>query len=251
MPLRIYLTGRVCIEADGALLEERRFPGRQGRLVFALLAGEHRRPVAREELVTELWGDAPPPSEERALNALLSKLRALLARGDVGGVSLTGGFGGYQLALPADAWIDLEAAGEGLDQAEGALREGDPRRAWAGAEVAYQVARRPFLPGDEGPWAAQTRAELRDTLLRALECLSAIYIWNGEPALAVRHAEHALRLDPFRETGYQQLMRVHAAAGNRAQALRVYEECRRLLAEELGVPPSPATEAVYLEIVRA
>jgi DNA-binding SARP family transcriptional activator len=46
-------------------------------------------------------------------------------------------------------------------------------------------------------------------------------------------------------------MRAHAAAGNRADALRAYERCRCLLAEELGVSPSPQTEAVYLDILRS
>jgi DNA-binding SARP family transcriptional activator len=68
--------------------------------------------------------------------------------------------------------------------------------------------------------------------------------------MAARHAEQAVAVEPFRETGYQRLMRAHAAAGNRAEALRVYERCRCLLAEELGVSPSPQTEAVYLDILR-
>ena len=46
-------------------------------------------------------------------------------------------------------------------------------------------------------------------------------------------------------------MRAHAAVGNRAEALRVYERCRSLLSEELGVPPSSQTEAVYLDILTA
>lgn len=43
----------------------------------------------------------------------------------------------------------------------------------------------------------------------------------------------------FRETGYQRLMRVHAALGNPAEALRVYEQCRKLFANEFGTNPSP------------
>ncbi|HWE63856.1 MAG TPA: BTAD domain-containing putative transcriptional regulator [Chloroflexota bacterium] len=62
--------------------------------------------------------------------------------------------------------------------------------------------------------------------------------------------EEALTLEPFREPCYQQLMRIHAAAGDRAAAVRAYERCRRLLADELVINPAPQTEAVYLEILR-
>jgi DNA-binding SARP family transcriptional activator len=46
-------------------------------------------------------------------------------------------------------------------------------------------------------------------------------------------------------------MRAHSATGNRAEALRAYERCRKLLAEEMGINPSAQTEAVYLEILRS
>ena len=46
-------------------------------------------------------------------------------------------------------------------------------------------------------------------------------------------------------------MRAHAAAGNRAEALRAYEQCRQLLAEELGVAPSAETQAVHLMVLQA
>jgi DNA-binding SARP family transcriptional activator len=45
-------------------------------------------------------------------------------------------------------------------------------------------------------------------------------------------------------------MRLHAASGNRAEALRVFARCRELLRDELGASPSPRTEAVFLEILR-
>ncbi len=46
-------------------------------------------------------------------------------------------------------------------------------------------------------------------------------------------------------------MRAHEAAGNRAEALLVYERCRRLLAEELGADPAPETVKVFEEVLRA
>jgi DNA-binding SARP family transcriptional activator len=45
-------------------------------------------------------------------------------------------------------------------------------------------------------------------------------------------------------------MRLHAAMGNRAEALRIFDRCRTLLREELGTSPSPQTEAVFMEILR-
>ena len=66
----------------------------------------------------------------------------------------------------------------------------------------------------------------------------------------MKWAEEAIALEPFRESGYRRLMEVHIAAGNRAEALRVYERCRRLLADELGAFPSPETEAIYRDLLR-
>jgi SARP family transcriptional regulator, regulator of embCAB operon len=252
MPLRIYLIGRVLIEESGTvLLDESRLMGRQGRLVFAYLVGEHLRAVSRDELAEELWLDAVPRSWERSLSALISKLRALLASAGIPDVALTGSFGHYQLLLPTDVWTDREAASGAIDRAESALRGDKPQEAWGWGQVAYQISRRPLLMGEDGPWVTSKRSELRDVLVRAHECLSEPGIWGTEPAYAVKHAKEAVAIEPFRETSCQLLMRAHAAVGNRAEALRVYERCRNVLSEELGVSPSPQTEAVYLDILRS
>ena len=75
--------------------------------------------------------------------------------------------------------------------------------------------------------------------------------WPGGPFEhdAVRYANEALALDLFRETVYVQLMRLHMGRGNRAEALQVYEHCRAVLADELGVTPSARTEATYREVL--
>jgi DNA-binding SARP family transcriptional activator len=145
----------------------------------------------------------------------------------------------------------VEAASEAIDRAEGALRGNEPGEARGWAHVAYQISRRPFLMGEEGPWATVKRSDLRDVLVRAHEWLSELSIWHTEPEYAVRHATQAVNLEPFRETSYQLLMRAYAAVGNRAEALRAYERFRKLLSEELGVSPSVQTEAVYLDILRS
>lgn len=252
MAIRVYVTGRVEIERDGELIGQQQFPGRQGRLLFAYLICYRQRPHTRDELASVLWGDTPPEAWESALNALVSKIRGLLKQ--LGGrdmPSLTNAFGAYVLHLGNDVWIDREAAAEAIDEAEGRLRTSDAQGAWAAANIAAVTARQPFLAGEEGEWINRERAGMRDILVRALDCLTEIWMANGEVALAVRTARENVALEPFRETGYQKLIRAHVAFGNRAEALRVYESCRKLLVAELGVDPSPETQALYMELLAA
>jgi DNA-binding SARP family transcriptional activator len=116
--------------------------------------------------------------------------------------------------------------------------------------VAVSIAQRSFLADEEAPWIETRRAQLRSIHVRGLHGLATISASNGEPSLAVQYLHQILELEPFRETAYQELMRTHAQAGNRAEALRVFGRCRGLLRDELGTSPSPATEAVFLEILR-
>ncbi len=251
-PLRVYLAGNVCLERGAVLVPERRFPGRQGRLAFVLLAAERDRALSREEIAEELWNGDPPRAWDTALRAIMSKLRAVLVEiGLDGSQAIASAFGCYQLKLPPNAWVDLEAAAEAIHRAETELRDGRREEANGWALVASSVSRRPLLPGEESPWVARRRAALRDIRVRALECRAEILMFQADHRLAARDAAEVVSLEPFRETGYQLLMRAHAGAGNPAEALRVYERCRSLLADELGTNPSPATEALYLEILRA
>ena len=169
MSVRVSLTERVSIEARGAVVDEQRFPGRQGRLVFAYLLAAHGRPVPRDELAEALWGDEPPATWEKALSVLASKLRALLAECGLDGVSsLTSAFGCYQLTLPAGSWIDVIAADEAATAAERSLAADEVEQARADASVAESLARRTFLPGEDSRWVEGKRADLRETLIRSL-----------------------------------------------------------------------------------
>jgi class 3 adenylate cyclase/DNA-binding SARP family transcriptional activator len=233
-------------------LDEQRFPGRQGRILFAYLAVHHGRSVPRDELAELLWGEDLPATWEKALRVLATKLRALLEVCGIDGSStLRSAFGCYQLTLPADTWIDLDAAATALERGEAALARRELDEARAQTSTAAELARRVFLPGEDGPWVEGQRRDLRDVLVRALECLRDAALAEGELGNAVRHAVEITALEPFRETSYRALMQAHVAAGNPAEALRVYERCRRFLADELGAYPSPETNAVYLELLRS
>ena len=59
MPVGVTVAGRVSIRTDDVLVDEERFPGRQGRLVFAYLVAEHGKPVLRDDLAEAIWSERP------------------------------------------------------------------------------------------------------------------------------------------------------------------------------------------------
>ena len=249
---RIYLTGNVYIEYGEQLVRERDFPGRQGRIAFVYLALHRHRTVHRDEMLTAIWPDDTTIQGDSGLDPIMSRLRGVLRTGfhpAQAGIEVSAGTIGLQ--IPDSTWVDVEAAANALDEAEGALRRSDHPAAWGLANTAVVITRRPFLANAEAPWIESQRSVLRAMQLRALQCLVTVSAHNNETMLAIQHASEMVQLEPFRETAYQLLMRMHAAAGDRAEALRVFARCRELLRDELGVNPSPQTEAVYLDILRA
>jgi len=212
---------------------------------------DRRTALPTEDIAHILWNGAPPRAWGTALRAIISKLRALWTETGLGdAVAIQSAFGCYQMRLPADAWIDLEAAAGAVHHAETELRAGNLAAANGSALVAAAISRRPFLAGDDGDWVQQQRARLHEIRVRALSCRAEVEIAKGDPALAVGDANLVIELEPFREAAYVLLMRAHAAAGSRAEALRTYERLRKLMAEQLGASPSPISEAAYLEILR-
>lgn len=251
-PLRVYLAGSIRLERGDRLLTEQRLPGRQGRVAFAMLAAERDRAIAKDELAEELWAGEPPAAWEVAMRAIVSKLRGALAEMRLDGqVSIAHAFGCYRLHLPPTVWVDVEVAADAAHRAETALRDRQFADAMGWSLAANAISRRGFLDGEVGTWAETRRAELRGIRVRALECRAQVLLERRDHEAAARDAGIVLDLEPFRETAHRLLMRAHAAAGNQAEALRAYERCRELIAEELGVSPGAETEALYLEILRS
>jgi DNA-binding SARP family transcriptional activator len=247
--LRIYLTGEVQVELGQRLLREAQLGGPQGRFVLAYLVTERKRAVTQGELAEALWPDTLPSSWALALSAVVSRLRSRLAGvGMPRNRTIASAFGCYQFSPTGEAWIDVEAALAGIDAAEGAIAVGDPGGAYGPSLIATTVLRRPFLTGQDGVWVEQRRAVLISSLVRALDCRVEALAANGELELALTHAREVVRLEPYRESAYRRLMRMLDGQGERAEAVRVYQDFGRLLKKELGVSPSDETEALYREI---
>ena len=247
--VEVRLLGRLTIEVDGTRADESRL-GDLGRKALAYLVLERRRPIPRDELAEVLWGEGLPATWSAALRGVISRLRSTLSDAGLAGPDvLRSHVGCYQLQLPTDAVVDVERVEAALASARSHIAIA-PDRALRTAAEAVEMAGRQFLPGASGEWVERQQAALAGVRLRALELLTEAASVAGDAGTAVAAAEQAIALAPLRESAHQGLMTAHACAGNRAAALRAYEDCRRVLADELGVDPSPHTYELYVRLLR-
>ena len=101
----------------------------------------------------------------------------------------------------------------------------------------------------EGAWIDSRRDALRAAHLRALDCLAEVHEWNGERALALRAAQEAVEVEPYRESGYRLLMELHERAGNPAESLRTFERLSDVIRRELHIVPGAETRALRDRII--
>lgn len=242
---RIQLCGRLVVEIVGRQVQDD-LPGRQGRALFGFLAANRHGSRPRDALIEALWPGRPPPSADSALSVLLSGLRRAL------GEAAIAGRGEVRLCLPEDAWVDLEAAEEAIHRAESAVVQEAWTRVWGPSLAALNISRRGFLPEVDAPWADERRRRVDEIRLAAFECYveCALGIGGGEVPVAERAARELVAAAPFRERAHLLLMRVLAARGNAAEALRAYEAVRCLLRDELGATPGPELRELQGRLLR-
>ncbi len=244
MTTRIQLCGRFVLEVEGVRLESA-VPSGQARLLFAFLALNRTRPVNRDRLAGLLWPEAAPAGAETTLRGLIFRLRQALGEARIEGRSE------LRMELPEDAWIDVEVARGGIHEAQSAIAQERWKKAWLPSRIAASIAETEFMPGHDGPWVAERRSEQEELRLRALECVAetGLHLGGTELAAAERAGRSLILASPYRETGYLYLMQALQRADNVAEALRVYEDVRCLLRDELGIAPSAGLQRLHQSLI--
>ncbi len=223
---RIHLCGGLRYEVAGTQ-RETALRGRQGRLLFAFLVLRRGRPVTRDALIDALWGEDAPPPSEGALAPVLSRLRRAIAPATLEGRD------GLVLSLADPAWIDVEAARAAVTHARSAA---DAAARLTAAQESIAIVDAGLLPGLEAQWLEEERTALEHLRIDALE-LGAEAARGVDPPLAEQLARAAIAAAPYRESAWVALIAALTARGNVAEALRAYDEVRRLLRDELGTTP--------------
>jgi DNA-binding SARP family transcriptional activator len=144
--------------------------------------------------------------------------------------------------------LEFERAVNTSKQAESMENQAMLRRA---LEKAMELYRGDLLPGCYDEWIVQERERFSQMYLEVLEKLLCLQEKEGDVPGAIRIAQRLLREDPLQEESYRHLMRLYAASGNRAAAVRVYQKCVAALKRELAVEPGPETCRVYEQLTHS
>jgi WD40 repeat protein/DNA-binding SARP family transcriptional activator len=242
--LHVTLAGGLTVRRGTRELGDSAFPGRQLRLVTAMLVLKRADPVAFDTLADELWPDTPPTRWRVALSGLVGKVRKAAIDLGLPPDAIVARAGAYRVDLGV-VRVDLEQAASLVRQAHVHLAAGRVEQALDDANMARAVLSRPVLPGVRSDWLDGVRDRVASQHVDALVALGAGRSHLGRHDQARLVLAHAVESSPFREDAWRALMRMEAAAGNTGQALRVYERCRRHLVDELGVDPSAATQRLH------
>ncbi len=143
-------------------------------------------------------------------------------------------------------WVDVWAFKWVLGQAEAEKKRGSLEKAVQCVEKAIDLYKGPLLADEtEQSWIISSRERLRSQFIRNLIWLGHYWQDQKEWEKALESFQRGLEIDDVAEDLYQQLMICYRELGQRAEALSIYERCRKTLSRILGIDPSPKTEAIY------
>lgn len=192
--------------------------------VVAFLALQPR-PVVRSHVAGVLWGDR---SDDRASACL----RSAIWRANSGHDAPVIDAGRSRIMLHGSVSVDARDAAVA---AHAQLAGGLP--------VDPEVLTGELLPGWYDDWVLVERERLRQLCLEGLERMAQSLLVAGQSHLAIEAALAVVTAEPLRESAHRVLVDAHVSAGNRGEALRQFDRCRTLLADELGLQPGDALAA--------
>jgi len=210
------------------------------RALLAMLVLELNRVVSLDAIVDELWGSRPLANPNASVQSLVSRLRHSLSGAcPAAEVRLVGREPGY--LLEADRLqVDANRFEAAVDSGREAFQRGDARTAALVLEDALRLWRGPALADmADRRFARLEAARLDDARLAAEEELIEAELAVGRPERALARLERHVGENPLRERAWGQLMVALYRLGRQGDALRAYQEVRKVLREELGLEPTP------------
>ncbi|MGH2818817.1 MAG: BTAD domain-containing putative transcriptional regulator [Actinomycetota bacterium] len=207
--------------------------GPKQRAVLAHLLCRANELVPAETLVDEIWGEEPPERARNIIQTYISHLRKALGRDRIESHAP-----GYRLRLDSSE-LDAIRFDTLMRDAKKALPM-DPNIAVGMLDDALALWRGPALAdlAEQSSLVAEA-ARLDELRLEAQEDRIEGLLASGAQARAIGELETLLARHPWRESFWGLLMLAFYREGRQAEALGAYQRAREVLADELGIDPSP------------
>lgn len=247
--LRIALFGSVRITLDDHQPGEKVTRTAQTLLAYLLL--QRQRSHSRDVLASLLWGDRDEAHAHSCLNTALWRLRGLLEPPGIprGTYLATTAAGEVGFNPHSRYWLDVAMFEAQVSRVLALPIATVPAADFAALRGALDLYVGDLLDGLYADWVLRERERLRCLYLSGLAYLMDYYQLHAAYAESLVCGQQILRHDPLREEIHRAVMRLYLQTGQRALAIRQYEQCRDTLAAELGILPMEETEALYAGIV--
>jgi DNA-binding SARP family transcriptional activator len=242
--LRLFLFGTPRLEYQGKPVKIER----RKALALAAYLALAQQPQSRDVIASLLW---PDQDESHARSSLRSTLRGLNTAAPVQWIQSDRA----TLALnKATVWVDVSAFIKLLSRSytHEHSREEVCDECAALYHEAIDLYRADFMAGYQladsaefEDWQRTQQEWLRRELADVQRRLSQYHAEGQRFDQAIKHAHQWLGLDELHEPAHRQLMRLYAATGQRAEALRQYKQCFEILDAELATPPESETTQLY------
>lgn len=220
-----------------------RVPGAKVRTLLCVLLTREGDPVSAERLMEDLWGGRAPNDATGSLQAMISRLRRVLADAEPGGRDLVErGPAGYRL-VAENADLDTSRAEVLLNRAR--TLELPSARAEALREALGLWRGQAYAEVAEEAFARATAAQWEERRLTAVEDLAETRLALGEHRILVGELGDLVDRHPRRERMRGAYMLALYRSGRQSEALESFEQLRVRLAEELGLDPGPELTALH------
>lgn len=240
--LQIRLFGTLQLERDGQTLT--RTASKRVKDLFSYLLLQRETVHSREHLAGVFWGDLDSRRARHCFNTALWRLHRVLGQTESReNPYLT--VDSQQIAFnnSSDYLLDVAEFETRISWAE-QMYDNAPEQRAALYRQAISLYQGDLLIDCYDDWALVERERLRGLYLRALSQLFSYHAARQEHDEAIGYGRRILASDPLREEIHRDLISVHLAANQPADALRQYRSCEAILERELGIAPMPETQAL-------
>ncbi|WET76453.1 BTAD domain-containing putative transcriptional regulator [Amycolatopsis sp. QT-25] len=223
--------GRLEVHTEGGTIA---LGSAKQRSLLAALLLHPGRTVPIRRLIQTLWGDEPPLSAVANLRTYANRLRGVLP-----GERISGRASGYEIQL-CQGELDLHVFAERAGTGRAAFARGDHSAAVRHLGAALSACRGAVLEDlADNEALAGSIAPVEELRLSVAEDHLDARLRLGEHREVIAPLREFVAEHPLRERPWAHLMTALYRSGDPAGALAVYTDCRRVLADRLGLEPSP------------